>query len=414
MKWLLFCLYRMGILFYFGGIRLAAALGHRQARARRRGLRQGPFFFKDRQPGQPLVWFHCASAGELEQAIPVMEILKKHRPDVYVLVSVFSPSGWEYAIRRQYTCVDALTYLPDDVPGAARRWLKLWQASVAIFVKYEFWWGFLRVLQKNHLPTFLIAAYFTAKHRRLAGFYKHVLPAFTRIFVQNDSAQAFCDSLGIQSQVAGDTRLDRVVTLKQLKEKEVAPYRNDVPTVVLGSLWSQDLKVLKPVILKHLTEWRWILCPHKPETMTSEFQQMVKEGQPRVCTNVEALLRSANPGIYILKQMGVLSWLYGTGRWAYVGGGFGRGIHNTLEAAVWGIPVLCGPRIQRFAEALELRDRGVLHVIRNSEEAFCFLKNLTPTLYNTINSRAQRFFSENKGASERIGYDLKFFLPEPK
>lgn len=414
MNFFLYCLYRLGTLLYFLGIRVAAACGHRQARARRLGLKEKPVLFRERTAGDPLVWFHCASAGELEQAVPVMEALKKQRPEVFVLVSVFSSSGREFALRRRYACMDALAYLPDDIPGAGLRWLNRWQPAAAVFVKYEFWWGFLAALQKSQLPTFLIAVHFTTKHRRLAFLYRHVLPAFTRIFVQNDSARSFCASLGLQAQIAGDTRVDRVLSLRKQKEIELKPYRNDVPTVVMGSLWPQDLKVLAPILLKYRTNWRWILCPHKPEVMTKEFCQILSEGQPYVWPEVESLHAEAGPGIHILQQMGVLSWLYGTGHWAYVGGGFGRGIHNTLEAAVWGIPVVCGPAIQRFAEALDLQRRGVLHVIKTGAEAEQFLEKLTPEFYATVKDRAQQYFAENLGASEVIYAELEALLPPSK
>lgn len=413
MKGLLWLIYRCGTLLFFGGLRLMAALGHAQARARRCGLRHSPLSFRQRMPGQPLVWFHCASAGELEQAIPVMEILKKRRPDVYLLVSVFSPSGWDFARRRQYACVDALAFLPDDVPGAAPLWLGFWQPQVAVFVKYEFWWGFLRALRKNGLPVFLISAYFSARHRRLSGFYRQILPLFTEVFVQNAPAQTFCNSLGIRAKIAGDTRVDRVMSIRQKNEGMVAAYRNQVPTVVLGSLWPQDLEVLAPVMLKHLKVWRWILCPHKPQDMTDLFMSRLTEGCPRVWHESATMLQEAGPGLHILQEMGVLSWLYGVGRWAYVGGGFGRGIHNTLEAAVWDLPVMCGPHIRRFAEALELKDWGVLHVIHNSAEAERFIQGLTPDFHTTVSAAAQQFFKEHQGASEVIYAELKAFLPPP-
>jgi 3-deoxy-D-manno-octulosonic-acid transferase len=411
MKALFWFLYRCGTWLFFGGLRLVAGLGHAQARARRRGLRHPPLVFHQRKPGQPLVWFHCASAGELEQALPVMEILKRRRPDVYLLVSVFSPSGWDFARRRQYTCIDALAFLPDDVPGAALRWLRFWDPQVAVFVKYEFWWGFLKALHRSGLPVFLISAYFSSRHRRLRGLYRQILPLFTKIFVQNASAQNFCMSLGIGAEVAGDTRVDRVVAIRQQKEGMLTSYRNEIPTVILGSLWPQDLEVLAPVMLKRLKDWRWILCPHKPQGMTDLFLRRLHAGHPRLWSKAATMLQEAGAGLHILQEMGVLSWLYGVGRWAYVGGGFGRGIHNTLEAAVWGLPVLCGPHIRRFAEALELKERGVLHVVRDSAEAERFIESLTPAFYDTAKLQAQSFFADHRGASERIWTSLKDFLP---
>lgn len=409
MRPLLFCLYRFITGLFFLGIRLGALLGHRGARARRRGLAKAPVLFRTPHPAQRLVWFHCASAGELEQAVPVMESLKHHRPDWAILCSVFSPSGYDFALTKKYACIDVLCYLPDDVPGAARNWLHRWQPHTAVFVKYEFWWGYLRALRDRGVPALLIAAHFSAKHRFQKPFLRCVLPEFTKALVQNQASADFAQSIGASVTVAGDPRFDQVEAMKQQASARlrIDEKRLPAPVVVLGSVWPRDMRLWWPVCLKYRQRYMWLICPHKPHILDTALQKISgKASNIYIRNRVSELIEQPLPGIHVIKELGVLSGLYGWATWAYVGGGFGKGVHNLLEPAVWGIPVLCGPRIRRFAEALELKEAGILKIIFSAKDIEYFLISLNDSIMQGLKEKASHYFSEKKGSAEKIAEEI--------
>ncbi|MCS6982429.1 MAG: hypothetical protein NZM65_09590 [Flavobacteriales bacterium] len=413
MRRCLFALYRFGTGLYFLGVRLAATLGHRSARARRRGLAEKPVVFQAPQPGQCLVWFHCASAGELEQAVPVMESLKHHRPDWAILCSVFSPSGYDFALTKKYACIDVLCFLPDDVPRAAHRWLLRWQPRVAVFVKYELWWGYLRTLKRHGIPSVLMAAHYSYKHRWQKPYLRCVLAEFTKVLTQNEASADFAKSLGANAAVAGDPRFDRVESLKNKALSAFMPDKNRLPApvVVLGSVWPRDMRLWWPVCLKYRQRYVWWICPHNPQSFNTENIKWGENTQVNIWHKTADLLEKPLPGINIITELGVLSGLYAWATWAYVGGGFGKGVHNLLEPAVWGIPVLSGPHIRRFAEAQELREAGILWIVRSPKDIESFFQSLNDSFMQRLKEKAFHYFSEKKGLAEKIVREIISLMP---
>ncbi|MCS6978589.1 MAG: hypothetical protein NZM15_00630 [Flavobacteriales bacterium] len=417
MNRLLFGIYKGATRAYFTILHFLAALGHSAARQRVQGLSKPPKCWKHPAPGDKVVWFHCASAGELEQAIPILERLRYARPEAFLLVTVFSGSGFNFALRKKDWPAHALAFLPDDRPEDIRRFLNQWNPTLAIFVKYEFWWGILNEVRQRGIPLFLISAHFTPRHKRLLLFFRRVLPLFTKIWVQDGVSQKFVEACGAEAEIVGDTRVDRVLDIRSRRASvEQAFSRPAHPLVVLGSVWPQDMPVLEPVFKELRSTCVCIVCPHKPREFLQTLETQLKKLECETWERVSELLKNARPGLHVLLEMGVLSWLYGLAEWAYVGGGFGRGVHNTLEAAVWRIPVFCGPRVERFREALELQEAGVLRIIEDARELKTALAAFNVQYLEQVRTACDAYFLRHAGASDRITHQVLHVLdsnPEP-
>jgi 3-deoxy-D-manno-octulosonic-acid transferase len=313
------------------------------------------------------VWFHAASLGEFEQGRPLMEQLRRDHPDYKILLTFFSPSGYE--VRKNYQGADIICYLPLDTPINAIRFLRLVRPVMAFFIKYEFWYNYLHILKHRHVPVYSVSSIFRPDQvffRWYGRQYGRVLNCFTHFFVQNEVSRELLGNIGINCvSVVGDTRFDRVLQIKEQAKQLpiVEAFANNNKVFVAGSSWPPDEDIFIRYFNEHL-EWKLIIAPHV--IGEDHLQQIIgKLDGRKVVRYTEAEKASdalSSYDVLIIDCFGLLSSIYHYGSVAYVGGGFGVGIHNLLEAAVWDVPVFFGPNNQRFQEAQGLKQSGGLEI----------------------------------------------------
>ena len=316
------------------------------------------------------IWFHAASLGEFEQGRPLMERIRRQYPEYKILLTFFSPSGYE--VRKNYQGADVICYLPFDTPRNARRFVKLANPCMAFFIKYEFWQNYLKNLQKHHVPTYSVSSRFRKNQvffRWYGGKYFKVLTRFTHLFVQNEVSKELLASLNIRNvDVVGDTRFDRVIEIfEQAKQLPlVEQFKKNSMVMVAGSSWQPDEDIFIRYFNEH-PEMKLIIAPHViGESHLTEIIGKLKRPYVRYTQATPENVEQAD--CLIIDCFGLLSSIYRYGEIAYVGGGFGVGIHNVLEAAVYGIPVLFGPNNLRFQEARQLLETKGCFEIHNYEE----------------------------------------------
>lgn len=316
------------------------------------------------------IWFHAASLGEFEQGRPLMERIRRQYPEYRILLTFFSPSGYE--VRKNYQGADVICYLPFDTPRNARRFVKLANPCMAFFIKYEFWQNYLKNLQRHHVPTYSVSSIFRKNQvffRWYGGKYFKVLTRFTHLFVQNEVSKELLASLNIRNvDVVGDTRFDRVIEIfEQAKQLPlVEQFKKNSMVMVAGSSWQPDEDIFIRYFNEH-PEMKLIIAPHViGESHLTEIIGKLKRPYVRYTQATPENVEQAD--CLIIDCFGLLSSIYRYGEIAYVGGGFGVGIHNVLEAAVYGIPVLFGPNNQRFQEARQLLETKGCFEIHNYEE----------------------------------------------
>ncbi len=298
-----------------------------------------------------VAWFHCASLGEFEQGRPVIEKFRKDFPEFKILLTFFSPSGYE--IRKNYAGADHVFYLPLDSRKNVKRFLEIWEPRVAVFVKYEFWFNFIHGLHQRNIPMILISAIFRpGQHffRFYGGWFRKQLGKFSAVFVQDKASLDLLKSAGISNaRISGDTRFDRVFQVSQQPQDfpEIAAFAKEQPVMVCGSTWPADEQLLLPLMNNQQLEMKFIVAPHEireEDIKTLEDKLIVKSAR-------YSLPEGKVPGqtrVLIVDRIGLLSHLYQYGQMAYIGGGFGRGIHNILEAATFGLPVFLDPITGNF------------------------------------------------------------------
>ena len=316
------------------------------------------------------IWFHAASLGEFEQGRPLMERIRRQYPEYKILLTFFSPSGYE--VRKNYQGADVICYLPFDTPRNARRFVKLANPCMAFFIKYEFWQNYLKGLQKHHVPTYSVSSIFRKNQvffRWYGGKYFKVLTRFTHLFVQNEVSKELLATLIIRNvDVVGDTRFDRVIEIfEQAKQLPlVEQFKKNSMVMVAGSSWQPDEDIFIRYFNEH-PEMKLIIAPHViGESHLTEIIGKLKRPYVRYTQATPENVEQAD--CLIIDCFGLLSSIYRYGEIAYVGGGFGVGIHNVLEAAVYGIPVLFGPNNQRFQEARQLLETKGCFEIHKYEE----------------------------------------------
>lgn len=306
------------------------------------------------------VWFHAASLGEFEQGRPIIERLRAGHPGLKILLTFFSPSGYE--VRKDYEGADIVCYLPLDTGSNVRRFFKLVQPSMAFFIKYEFWWNYLNALHRLDIPVYSVSSIFRDSQvffRWYGRGYSRVLRCFTHFFVQNEESRRLLGQLGITCvDITGDTRFDRVLQVRQ-KAKTlpiIEAFKGEADVFVAGSSWPPDEEIFIKYFNAHAGR-KLIIAPHViSEEHLRQIEARLECSHVRYTKATEA--SAAQADCLIIDCFGLLSSIYGYGFVAYVGGGFGVGIHNVLEAAVWGVPVLFGPNNARFQEAQDLKKCG--------------------------------------------------------
>ncbi len=316
-------------------------------------------------PAAKYAWFHAASLGEFEQGRPIMERLRREHPEYKILLTFFSPSGYE--VRKNYEGADIICYMPIDTVGNARRFLRLVRPSVAFFIKYEFWYNFLHILKHRNVPTYSVSSIFRPNQvffRWYGRNYGRVLRCFTKFFVQNEVSMQLLESIGItDAEITGDTRFDRVLQIKEAARQlpVVERFIGTAPHVfVAGSSWPPDEDIFLRYFNGEHAGWKLIIAPHVigEDHLKTILQAAGGLKAVRYTDCEKDMAKADGADILIVDCFGLLSSIYRYGTVAYVGGGFGVGIHNLPEAAVWDIPVFFGPNNHRFQEAQELKKNG--------------------------------------------------------
>jgi len=354
-------------------------------------------------PNARYIWFHAASLGEFEQGRSVMEQLKKDNPETKILLTFFSPSGYE--IRKNYAVADVISYLPLDTTTATRKFVKLVNPSKAIFIKYEFWPNYILELQKANVPVYSISAIFRPSQvffKVYGGWYRNLLKSFAHIFVQdNNSLKLLADNGFSNVSVAGDTRFDRVADLAQ-QAKNIplieAFVQDSKKVIVAGSTWPKDEELLVKYLKLH-PDIKLILVPH--EIHQAHIMGISKLLDGKFVRYTELNEQNAQTtNCIVVDTIGLLSSIYRYAKVAYIGGGFGVGIHNTLEAAVWNVPVVFGPNYQKFREARELIAIGGAFSIAQYELLEAQFDSLLKN--NKAGKIAGDYVKNNTGATDLI------------
>ena len=360
------------------------------------------------------IWFHCASLGEFEQGVPIMEEMKKLKPGHKIVVSFFSPSGFE--IKKNTKLADVVVYLPMDTQANAEKFISAIHPSIAFFVKYEFWPNYLFELQKKQIPTLLISGVFREKQiffKSYGGFMRKTLTAFDHFFVQDENSEALLKSIGFNNiTVSGDTRFDRVSHQIEMDNslKFAEEFKGNSVCIICGSTWPEDETVLLDYINSSPNNVKFIIAPHKIESENIEdFTKKI---------NKKTLLHShkdevniSEYEVLIIDCIGLLSKLYSYADIAYVGGAMGKtGLHNILEPATFGVPIVIGKNYEEFPEAIRLRDLAGLFPIENKEECSSILEKLVndSNFRNKTGMISGHFVNKNTGATKKIlNYILK-------
>ncbi len=400
-------LYDLSLRAYGGAIALAAHWNPK-ARLWREG-RKGLFerMAKAIAPGERIVWLHVSSLGEFEQGRPLMEQLHREYPEYKILLTFFSPSGYE--IRKNYAGADYIFYLPLDLPRNARRFLDVVKPEIAIFVKYEFWLNLLDELRRRRIRTFVVSAIF----RRNSIFFKwygwmwrRALACFETIFVQDgESKRLLADLKFDKVVVAGDTRFDRVASIAASAKRieTVERFKNGHRLFVAGSTWGPDEEILLELIDRN-PDIRFVVAPHEMEEARIDgLLQRVRGGAMRY-TKCDAGTSFDRCQVLVLDTVGMLSSVYGYADWAYIGGGFGVGIHNTLEAATFGIPIAFGPNYYKFKEAHDMISLGAARSVSGAAELLQWFGPLRDdeAVYEKTARMAKEYTSKNRGATSLI------------
>ena len=401
-------LYNIGIRCYSVAIALASLFNHK-ARSRHRGGREAMRHIEESMRGVEgrVVWLHAASLGEFEQGRPIIERIKADSPGTIVVLTFFSPSGYE--IRKNYPLADYIFYLPADTPKNVYRFLDAVHPDVAILIKYEFWLNYLSELRRRNTPTYLASAIFrpTQVHFRPWGsLWRKALETYTNIFVQDEASRTLLEGVGYtRSIIAGDTRFDRVAAIAQAAKRipTIERFRGEGDLFVAGSTWGKDEKILAQLINSN-PAIRFVIAPHEiDEERIKWLEANIRGGVARFTRSTENDNFSTTQ-VLVLDTIGLLSSVYGYARWAYIGGGFGVGIHNTLEAATFGLPIAFGPNYQKFREARDLISVGAARSISSAEELEAWFKPLATDgeALQKASSSARHYTEEQCGATDTI------------
>jgi len=354
---------------------------------------------------QNIIWMHVASLGEFEQGRPIIEKLKEKYPAYKILLTFFSPSGFE--IRKNYELADHVFYLPSDNRKNALRFIELINPKLVIFVKYEFWYHYINTLQSKAIPTLLVSAIFRPDQlffKRYGGLFKKILTGFEHIFVQNKASFDLLKKHNYNNiTLAGDTRIDRVSAIaQQAKRFEIiGKFVQNNKILVCGSTWPPDEAVLIDFINK-TNHWKIIIAPH--EIKESNIQRLLKLLPENTIRYSKADEKSvSDQKILVIDNIGMLSSLYRYGAVAYIGGGFEKGIHNTLEPIAFGLPVIFGPKYKKFDEATTLVENGGCFTISNSSDFTNIMEQIDDDdFHNKASKKAKNYIEENRGATEKI------------
>ena len=418
-------IYNIVIYFVLWGIAIAS-LFNEKVRKMWRGEREAFKILKQKvDPNAKYIWFHAASLGEFEQGRPLMERIRKDYPQYKILLTFYSPSGYE--VRKNYEGADIICYMPVDTRLNAIRFLRLVRPVMAFFIKYEFWSNFLHILKHRNIPTYSVSSIFREDQVFFKWYgrsYAGVLKCFTRFFVQNEESKRLLEGIGITAvDVVGDTRFDRVLQIKETAKQlpiceafrtGVASSQSaDVPhhdfkVFVAGSSWPPDENIFIPFFNEH-KDWRLLIAPHVIAEEHLKLILSLIKGKKVVRYTQTTPEEAAEADVLIIDCFGLLSSMYNYGDVAYIGGGFGVGIHNTLEAAVWNMPVIFGPNNKKFQEAQGLLKSGGGFEINTYEDFSGLMSSLMndETFLKQAGDKAGAFVAHLAGATDKVLASVK-------
>ena len=418
-------IYNIVIYFVLWGIAIAS-LFNEKVRKMWRGEREAFKILKQKvDPNAKYIWFHAASLGEFEQGRPLMERIRKDYPQYKILLTFYSPSGYE--VRKNYEGADIICYMPVDTRLNAIRFLRLVRPVMAFFIKYEFWSNFLHILKHRNIPTYSVSSIFREDQVFFKWYgrsYAGVLKCFTRFFVQNEESKRLLEGIGITAvDVVGDTRFDRVLQIKEAakqlpiceafrtgvasSQSAEVPH-HDFKVFVAGSSWPPDENIFIPFFNEH-KDWRLLIAPHVIAEEHLKLILSLIKGKKVVRYTQTTPEEAAEADVLIIDCFGLLSSMYNYGDVAYIGGGFGVGIHNTLEAAVWNMPVIFGPNNKKFQEAQGLLKSGGGFEINTYEDFSGLMSSLMndETFLNQAGDKAGAFVAHLAGATDKVLASVK-------
>lgn len=399
-------MYQVAIYLYLCGVAVASIFS-KKVKKMWKGERQTLDILKSKvNPNHQYIWFHAASLGEFEQGRPLIERIRADYPEYKILLTFFSPSGYE--VRKNYEHADIVCYLPIDTIRNARRFLRTVRPCMAFFIKYEFWYNYLHILKHRNVPVYSVSSIFREHQiffRWYGKSYAGVLKCFTHFFVQNEKSKHLLHTIGIDTvDVVGDTRFDRVLQIKEKAQQLpiVEAFKADKKVFVAGSSWAPDEDIFIP-FMNECKDWKMIIAPH---VISEEHLKRIEEKCKGKTVRYTATTpeEAAQAQCLLIDCFGLLSSVYHYGEVAYVGGGFGAGIHNVLEAAVWGIPVIFGPNNQRFQEAQQLkRVHAGIEITDQTSFAMVMSQFMTHAdVLQQCGQAAETFVVERAGATEKI------------
>lgn len=362
--------------------------------------------FEKADRGSRIVWFHCASLGEFEQGRPLIEKLKVREPNVKIVLTFFSPSGYE--IQKKYSGADYVYYLPADTPSNAKEFIETIKPSIVFFVKYEFWFNYLNELKKNSISTYLVSGIFREDHyffKSYGSWFLKQLQCFTHFYLQSESAEKLLNKNGyLNTTVCGDTRFDRVFEIsKKIKQFPlIEKFKQSSNIFIAGSTWLEDEKKIASLDFSS-SNTKLIIAPHEIDENHIKSIESVYSNKKVIRYSASSESNIEQADVLIVDSIGMLSSLYQYGSVAYIGGGFGKGIHNIIEAATFGMPVIFGPNYQKFIEAKELvKLKGAFSIssIEDLQQIFKFVSDRSVS--NEISQISRNYVSSHVGASERI------------
>ncbi len=407
-------LYNSGLIIFQLGIRIAAALGNEKAKLwyiGRKDWKKKLLSYK-KKPG-PNYWMHCSSLGEFEQGRPLLEALHASNPSSTIFLSFFSPSGYE--IRKNYAIADVVTYLPIDGKQNAKTFIDIIQPDLVLFVKYDYWFHYLNELNKRKIPVYIVSGIFRKSQHFFAwygGFFRKMLLKINHFFLQDPDSGKLLKSIGIESfSISGDTRFDRVShTVRQNSSiPALEMFKQNATILVCGSTWPGDEKIILSAF-KRLKDakLKLLIAPHnidkgRIDELYGLTKKQIESSQVQLFSQADQ--KNLNDcKILILDSIGQLANAYRYGSIAYIGGGFDKGIHNTLEAAAFGIPVVFGPRHSKFREAAGLIHAGAAFCVHNEEELSLIIDTLSKqsSLMVGAGNAAKEYVKINSGATDKI------------
>ena len=398
--------YTIIIYIYTGLINIASLFNHKASLWTEGRRNWAPKLRENIGSGECRLWIHCASLGEFEQGRPVIEMIKDKVPEAKIVLTFFSPSGFE--IMKQYKPADYICYLPADTPGNAAEFISIIKPSLSIFIKYEFWNNYISELKRRNIPLYLVSGIFRPDQhffRWYGGFFRRILKKFSYIFVQDEKSLDLLHKIGIENiSVAGDTRFDRVSKIaEEAKDLPILEkFRDGEKLFLAGSSWRPDEEIIAGFVNSDPGKMKWVLAPH--EIGRSNIDRLEKLFKNDVIRYSEFNKDSHKARILIIDNIGILSSAYRYAFIAAVGGGFGDGIHNILEPACWGIPVLFGPNYKGFREAYDLISMGGAFCFRNPAEFSVIINKWLENaeLYKSSSAGALGYIRHNTGATEKI------------